>query len=410
MGLLRTIGWLGILFWLAGCATYAHRVRNARNYFEAGNYELSIAELKKFAEEKGKDELLYLMDLGTVYHTAGRYAEAVQVFRKAADLSEIKDYTSLAAEAGAVLLNDEVKGYRGEDFEKVLVHVYLALDYTALKQWDDALVECRLVNHILDRMISEGKLPYQHNAFAKYLAALLFEAQRDYNAAFVDYRTMLKWAPSFPYLAIPLKRVADKLQASQELEEYEKRFPEAKNYRLGKNEGEIVLIVEQGKGPIKVPSPQFHLVPTFVRRPGFADHFELRVGKAARGLSTFTLFDIESTAVKELEGKIAGIIVKKMAGVAAKQLIAQQVAKATKDEGWGTLTAMVLHGSDQADLRSWTTLPAKLALLRMPVPAGRHDLVLDMVSTQGSRLPVRRWAGIEVRPGEKIFLMHRSME
>src|SRR5690606_10506589 len=114
-------------------------------------------------------------------------------------------------------------------------------------------------------LVREGKLPLENNAFAKYLAAALFETDRELNDAFVDYRTVLKWNEKFPYLPQPLLRIADKLQFTQEFQEFKKKFPSVTDYKLGKNEGEVILLLEVGKAPIKVPNPDFSLLPRFVR-------------------------------------------------------------------------------------------------------------------------------------------------
>ena len=50
---------------------------------------------------------------------------------------------SITAEAGAMLTNDNLLPYEGEDFEKVMVNVVGALNHVYLQQWDDALVEAR---------------------------------------------------------------------------------------------------------------------------------------------------------------------------------------------------------------------------------------------------------------------------
>ncbi len=176
---LRKSGILAVLFlslFFAGCATYSNKIREPRSLFEQRNYDAAIEKLKPLVEKKDNDHLLYLLDLGTVYHNAGRYQDAINTFLEAEKVAEIKDYTSLSEEAGSVLLSDNIKAYKGEHFENVLINVYLAIDFTLMGKWESALVECRKVNHKLDRMISEGKLPYDHNAFAKYLAAALFES------------------------------------------------------------------------------------------------------------------------------------------------------------------------------------------------------------------------------------------
>lgn len=403
---------LALLLGLSGCATYAYRSAQARTDFYSGRYDAAEIALKEHADKEGNDRLLYLMDLGTVYFSQGKYTQAIETFLKADKIAETTDYTSITAEAGSVLLNDEIKEYKGEDFEKILINVYLALAFTMTNQWESALVECRKVNFKLEQFISKGKKPYQYNAFAKYLAAALFEAQGEINAAWIDYRQLLKWgAETFPYLPGPLLRTTEKLQATQELELFKAKYPGVNNYRLKKNEGEIVLIVEQGKAPVKQPSPQFRLAPIFVKSPYTTRQVIVRDEQGTQSATSETLFDIEQTAITELQNELAGIIAKKAAGIAAKEAAAYGVAKATDNKLAGALTSLFLHATDTADLRSWTTLPARLQIARMTVPAGKHNIVLDLVSYSGTvSKGVKRWENVEIKPGKTRFLSYRAVE
>lgn len=394
---------------MVSCANYAWRIREPRSLIEAGQYDKAIEKLKVLAEKKDNDELLFLMDLGIAYHRARRYGEAVETFLKADRLAEIKDYTSLTQESVSVLLSDEVKPYKGEDFEKILINVYLAIDYTLAGRWEDALVECRRVNHKLDLMISQGQLPYERNAFAKYLAGSLFESQGEFNDAFVDYRQLLKWKGDMPFLDVALLRLADKLKAEQEFGEYRKRYPATKEFRLGKNYGEVVLILEQGQVPIKVPNPAFNRIPQFQRRYYPSEHVKLRDSKNLRVVDSFPYFDIEETAIRELDNRMAAIIAKKVGGIVLKEVVAHQIEK--KNELLGALTRVFLHATDQADLRSWSTLPARLHIARLMLPAGRHDIVLDMVGQSGDvSSGVTRWDGVEIKPGKITFLNYRTVD
>jgi len=397
---------------VTGCASYSSRVVNARIDFHAGRYDLAASELESLAAREDNDQLLYLMDLGVVRFAAGQYKQAIEAFLRADKLVAFVDYTSVSGEAAGLLLNENVQAYRGEDFEKLLIHVYLAMAFTFSEQWESALVECRRVNHELDLMISKGKRPYENNAFAKYLAATLFEARGELNSAFVDYRQLLKWGhEDFPLLPAPLMRVSEKLAATQELETYRRKFPGVSKFRLGSDEAEIVLLVERGKAPVKVPSYQFHLVPMFIKTGYLSDHVVLR-GKAG-GWSgrSHTLFDIEKIAIHELAQRIARITAKKIAGMVAKEAAAYGVQKATDSKFLGALTSLFLHASDQADLRSWTTLPAALQVARVTLPAGRHDLVLDMVTADGREIKaVKEWPGVVLKPGQRLFLSYRTTD
>ena len=344
----------------AGCATYAGKVRMARAFFESGQYDAAAADLKLLVEQKDNDLLLYQLELGMVYHAAGRYQEAIDSFKEAEKIAVLNDYTSLSQEVGSVLFNDSTKVYKGEDFEKILINIYMAIDYTLLGKWESALVECRRVNQKLDVMISQGKMPYQHNSFAKYLAASLFESQSEFNDAFVDYRTVKKWMGNFAYLPGPLMRVADKLKAHQELEDYAKEYPHQKKYLLTKDQGEVILFLEAGRAPYKVPNPSFNLIPLFARNGSSFEKGTLRDVKSQASADAEILFDIEGTAIFELDEKIAMITAKKVGGMVAKRAMAYGVGQATKSKDAEFLSYLLLSMTDHADLRSWVTLPANL--------------------------------------------------
>lgn len=409
------MSWIRYFFWAlllvlpTGCSTYTGKIRNVRYLFESAQYEPAALELESLAAKKDNDLLLYLLELGIVNHTAGNFAKAIDNFKEAEKIAVLNDYTSVSQEVGSILFNDSTKVYKGEDFEKVLINVYLAIDYTLLGKWDDALVECRRVNQKLDVMISKGKMPYQYNTFAKYLAASLFESQKEYNDAFVDYRAVKKWADDFIYLPGPLMRVADKLKADEELSSYKKEFPDVKSFRLAKNQGEVILILEQGKGPYKVPDPQFELLPMFVRNGSAFERGTLKSLDTGVSAEVALLFDVESTAIRELEGKIAMITAQKVGGIAAKRAMAYGIGKATKSKDAEFLSFLLLLATDHADLRSWSTLPAKLRIARLALPAGQHDLVLDTV-VGGAQIQVKKWEKVRVSPGQIKFLNLRILE
>jgi hypothetical protein len=365
--------------------------------------------LQTLVDRADNDQLLYLMDLGLVQHTAKKYPEAIRSFQKAQQLAERKDFTSVSQEVGSVITNDDVKFYRGEDFEKVLIHVYLALDYTLTGKWDEALVECRRVNRKLDQLIAEGQAAPERNAFAKYLSAALFESQGDWNNALVDYRQLRKWDPGTPFLGGPLLRLTRKLHMEQEFELFRKDFPD-EDFPLKKGEGELIVIIEQGKAPLKEPSAQMRLVPTFYKRSYRNQFAKIRSTRVPQqSVKSRTLFSVEETAIRELKGKLAGIIAKKLAGVAVKEAIGAGVAKATDSKFAGAFLSFFLHLTDKADLRSWSTLPANLQIARLALPAGRHDIELDMVDAFGGGTQTgTRWPGVEIKQGKIAFLNYRA--
>ena len=212
---------------LGGCASARMSDHESDTLFRTGKYDEAADRLKKGLEkqgENGRDLLLFLLDVGLSLHSSGKYAESNQYFLKANDIAEIKDYTSISTEAATLVTTDNVKDYKGEDFEKVLINVYLAMNYALMGNNEDALVEARRVNSKLALMVSVGQKKYKQNAFARYLSAVLYEADRSYDDAYIDYKNAYALAPKFPGLGKDLWRLAYLVKNGDDQSRWEKEF------------------------------------------------------------------------------------------------------------------------------------------------------------------------------------------
>jgi hypothetical protein len=388
--------------------------------FRAGDYEGAANRLKKGFEKEtlaGKDGLLYLLDLGLALHTEGKYDESTKYFRMADRAAEIKDYTSLSTEAATLLTSDTIKQYKGEDFENVLISVYLAMDYALEGKREDAIVEAKRVNQKLYLMKSEGKRKYKQNAFARYLSAVLYEADRNWNDANVDYKLAADLRPGLPALGRDLWAMAWKLRNRDDLEKIsakyhltEKDKAAAKKRVAPDRSAEIIVIFQNGISPKKVPEPGFPSVPKFVPRFNPVTGGEATVTRAENGAvvgraKTDRFMDIEAVAIENLKEKWGGILAKKIGGVVAKHALGSFIDSKTHHSGLGALVAMALYAADQADTRSWNLLPKDLELTRIAVPAGTYTVSLQPIGTSGA-LPPKT---VQVKNGEKIFVNFRYM-
>ena len=113
---------------------------------------LALLDARYGKQAPGIDQLLVLLDYGTVLHAAGRWAESKEVLAKADELSQQLDFTSVTEETGALLANETLRTYRGEDFEKLMITVLQALNYAQLGDDEGALVEIRRCNERLEKM------------------------------------------------------------------------------------------------------------------------------------------------------------------------------------------------------------------------------------------------------------------
>ncbi len=106
-----------------------------------------------------------------------------------------------------------------------MISVLQALNYAQLGKDEDALVEVRRVNERLQKMIVDEKKPYEQLAIARYLGGVLYEDQRDWDAAYIDYAKALKLEPRLGSLAEPLLRLAKQTGRDDAYESLLQRLP-----------------------------------------------------------------------------------------------------------------------------------------------------------------------------------------
>lgn len=136
-------------------------------------------------------------------------------------------------------------------------------------------------------------------------------------------------------------------------------------------------------------------------------------------VNTELAHNVTALAEKALSERMAGITVKALARAGTKFALAEETTRAAqqtagKDAGpWvGLLVGVVAKGlavaSEEADKRSWQTLPDEIHLARVWVPAGRYQV---QSQPAGSYDPLRPEAmrTLSLRPGETTVLIQRVM-
>ena len=118
--------------------------------------------------------------------------------------------------------------------------------------------------------------------------------------------------------------------------------------------------------------------------------------------------DVTAIAIKDLDDRYHRVIAKEIARVAAKTVASEQV----KDKNWalGMLFNVVNSANEQADLRSWETLPAHFRIARLVVPPDRPlPLAADIYSPEGRLIETVDLGERILRAGETLFLYHRTL-
>jgi hypothetical protein len=397
---------------LSGCASYTSATKGGLQAFEHRDFLAAENVYHDGAEKDGVDQLVYLFDRGTVRNLAGQYEESVKDFIEADHLAEIKDYTALATEVASIITNDRIIHYKGEEFENVLISVYLALDFAALHRDEDAIVACRRVNRKLELLRDEGKRDYRLNGFAQYLAGLMFERQRNWNFAYVDYKKTKELAPEFSSLKNDLIRGALKLDFTSDMTKWRRTLgvtnDEIRDARESlQKEGAVVLLYQNGFAPEKINSPVWHEIPEYSRRYNRHRAAVLYLdGK--RMARTEILYDVEAAAFENMRQKYAGYIAKRVAGVVAREVIGNKIDES--HPGLGTIFKIGMMVASQPDLRSWLTLPKDFQVARVQVKPGKYKATLRLEATDGTEEGEKDLGEVEVkRAGDISLLNYRSL-
>lgn len=405
---------------LFGCASYQSEIADFYRKLINGEAIAAAESLKERAFKENDDQLVFLLEYATALHQAGQYEESTQAFLKAYDMVEIKDYHSISKITGSLLLSEGLVQYKGEDFEKVMVNVYLAINFLVMNKLESAQVEVRRINDILYKFKYEAKRPYDQNPFARYLSAIIWETDRNWDSVYIDYKNTYDLIPTFSPIGGDLLWASMRAQRPEEYEKWKAQFKGAQINpdRNSKEMGEVVFIYQSGQGPIKRPHPSWHRIPKLYPRSfrGVQAKVSVQLAPTDKPITgdpiefnTERVFNLEETAIKNLDDQYAEIVAKRIAGVATKAVVADQVRQ--KNQLLGDLTWIGLNLADQADLRQWATLPATFQIARKMLKPGKYKIRAVALDGAGSAtdeaMPEKE---IEISPRQKIFLTWRSFK
>ncbi len=251
---------------LSGCAISFTHYREIKEFISREDYLSAAKRVEKaYQSEYGKkNSLLFFLDLGILYHLGDEFEKSNRYFSMAEQRVDELYTKSISKEAASFLTSDNAKPYEGENFERVLINLFMALNYILLGETEDAIVEARKVAHKLELYNREygNKLTYRDDAFVRYIMGMLYENNNEINDAFISYRKALyiyRYYQKTYGTPIPEDLFSDCLRTGLALgftdliEEIRKDFPgQVADKNSEPEDGEIVLIHLNGLAPYKI--------------------------------------------------------------------------------------------------------------------------------------------------------------
>jgi hypothetical protein len=449
---------------MGGCGTFSNypdQVRHVRNAFADGDYGEAVRAMRERRLPAG-DVLLRELELGVLQRAAGNLDESNRVLLKAAEIVREQNERALisvrdvSAYAATILINEKAKPYEAPLYERVLLHTILCTNFLLMGDLDGARVEVRqayaeqkaakeeydkeiertrgeakktnLDANALEQRVAEayrgqdellreaGNL-YQ-NLYNYYVSSLVYEINGEYSDAYIDARTIYSQLPNFGPIRDVLPRYARTMGLRDDFEKWRDLLGESAVTEVPSNHGEIVLLFECGMAPVKeeirftFPIPiQKHLnlvtisLPKYDRSRNPVDAARLVVDGAPLGPSE-KLMDVEAAAVRDLRDRAVGMALRHLIRSVGKVVLSEQVRRK-----WGDLAyiSAIIAGTitEQADLRSWNTLPESLQAFRAALPEGSHDVTIELIGKGGVAGRVRVGT-VEIRSGRLTVIGLRS--
>ena len=402
---------------VAGCVLFSDRFTALEDSLIAQQPAAAMAALEKRKTPR-RDRVLYFLDKGMLLQMQGEYVASNESFAQAKALMKKLSAFSAREQVSSLLINDMTRAYAGEDYERLLVHVYMALNYLALRRLDDARVEALQIDETL-RELNTDHNTIVGSVFARYLAGMIFEESRDYSDAMIAYRKAYEGYQS-THTAIPsalkydLLRLSERVGLAQENIRYQRLFSIKKWLSIGElnRQGEIIFVLHDGLAPIKreqsltVSNPRDgrlirFAAPYYEERPNPLAYAEVNaMGVRARA---DVVEDVTKIAMSSLEAQMPAITARAMARMAMKDRTVREKKK--KNDPLPSFAFNVAGVvTERADTRSWLTLPANIRIARLPLQPGQYDLSVAMKGRYGALIDAHVFSDVEVKVGRKTYV------
>lgn len=439
-----------------GCAgSYAKKIRASEEFFFNGDIDGAVATITPLAQDStARDRLLYYMEAGVVYHSKADYRTSNEIFARADEMAEaIK--TSITGSAKSFLLNDREADFQGENFERILIKYYLALNHVLLGDLPAAKRSLRRLEADLKEMKYEDA-SYKQVLIARYLDALVSEELGQYNDARAQYRNLENFGVDGIWLMRERYLLAQHARDAVDLARYSSgRQAPLIVPAQGQQTGELVVLLQSGKASVKASrgnlmgDREFALALRIaidvailsdgkglstagvIAMLGTAENPIPRFAERDRGnvpalsvngielSGSAQLTDFDLIAQKNFNDNYSSYINKNVASIATKIVVAavaaDAVARQIRKNNNGIVGALgglavglgaggAVAATVKPDLRSWHMLPSGFHALRVTLPAGKYNL-----SAQGGLVLYGERPGeLEVLPGKKTFVSLRA--
>jgi hypothetical protein len=429
---------------LTGCGGHEARTLRVRTALDHGEPKVAIAALNEELEVKSDNDLpkqlegdnaLLVLDRASIQQSLVQFEPSKRDFQAADKAIDMLDLAHNASDSiGKYIYSDSAGRYQAPPYEKLLINTLNLLNYLETHDISGAQIEARrlsvMTKYFRDSLAEENAIL----GLGSMLAGFAYEKSGDADEALRYYDEALRFSGKMT-LAEPVRRLMQKSSiSSPRLRDVAGAPVDGQAPAADDGSAEVLFVLGFGRVPHKIPERlPIGLALTLVAADiSPADRNEaLRL--EAQGLVTWVNFPTLAPSQGEYttpECKIDGRFVqleqavdvahevraewKKIEGKVILSAITRMVARYAVGEGiraaagrenaavgiLGSLaTQAALTALDTPDTRSWETLPARVAVARVRLPAGRHHVALESrgwTRTQDLVLQPNAWAVVSL--------------
>ncbi|MEQ9279184.1 MAG: hypothetical protein RLN83_06775 [Balneola sp.] len=399
---------------LSGCHSYVldDAQFDLRDSFTAADYQSSEELLKKLKKKniyRSKDQVLYNLESGMIYHFSSKY-DSSSFYLSNAENEIDQNYTkSVSRGVGAFLTNDNKLVYDGEPYEDVYLNAFKALNYIHLQDWEAALVETRRMTYKMEQLDikikglasafaksdSTGKTDWktgdvniQNSALGHYLSTVLYAKAGDIDDARIEREK----------LEIALKEQATLSTDRNIVKSNLSKLQNSNTYN-------VLLAGFTGRAPYKVQEDarvfmddyddekdnEFYLKFSFPVLRTY--HSDINYVRAVINDSITTPLDLieqmDKVSAEVYKAKQPIIYSRALVRASTKAVGTKLISGAVreKNEFLGDLLQLLgfiaQEATEKADLRSWQTMPGQAWLKTIKLPEGINTIRIEYVGRNG---------------------------
>lgn len=402
---LKTGSWIVLLFAvlaLSFCATSQSVHMQADAAYVAGDYTTAIQRFEPLRSKQDKNFLLYMLDMGMTYFSAGDYYDAEKHFMSVEKSLE-KQIGDLQT-ATQLVISDQNKVFLGDPADKVMTHIFLGLGYYIGDNFDSAEIEFKkaLESDRGKEDRYEGDL-----STANYFLGEIYLARQQYDKAAVAFRRTAEINPGFPYAWLGLYLTAKAERNESDIDRFWQEYGRLSGDATPREEiekrGRLIVLNLLGWGPMKKPDAVFGAMGKVTARAYPTQSAEVTIMKGEAAVSGRDYGADDMFVQANTAGGFTADLTKKLVGAVAREAISHIPII-------GSFSGLIL-GGNEADTRFWFTLPGRINLAVAYLEPGLYDVKVRMFDAKN--VPQdhyqQNWHYIPVAKAKPTVLACRSI-